>query len=81
MVQFIGLNLLYTLIRTKQKEEFQMKKAKARRRNLTVYSSQYPAYPNAADRNYFNRKALDILTAIVSGAGMTTAMIFLATLI
>lgn len=33
-----------------------------------------PAYPNAADTNYFARKASEILTAIVSGMGIATLM-------
>lgn len=55
-------------------------KQKRKKPNLTVYRSRRPMYPNAADANYFNRKALDILTAIVSGMGMITAMVVLVTL-
>ena len=40
------------------------------------YISQ-PAYPNAADTNYFTAKALEILTAVVSGLGCMAGMIFL----
>jgi len=36
-----------------------------------------PMYPNAADANYFSRKASEILTAIVSGMGVLTGMVFL----
>ena len=36
--------------------------------------SHHPAYPNAADTNYFTRKASEILTAIVSGMGIITVM-------
>lgn len=39
-----------------------------------------PAYPNAADDRYFAGKALDLLTAIVSGMGLVSAMLFLVTL-
>ena len=37
-------------------------------------------YPNAADAQYFRTKALNILTAIVSGMGLISAMLFLVTL-
>ena len=37
-------------------------------------------YPNAADDRYFKTKALDMLTAIVSGMGLVSAMLFLVTL-
>lgn len=50
------------------------------RRNLTVYKPRRPTYPNAADNRYFAEKALDILTAVVSGMGLVTAMLFLVTL-
>lgn len=56
-----------------------MKKTK-RNPNLTVYHARRPMYPNAADANYFTHKALNILTAIVSGMGMITAMVVLVTL-
>lgn len=55
-------------------------------RNQTRYRSgapvryNQPAYPNAADNSYFAQKALDILTAIVSGMGVMFAMVFLLTL-
>ena len=39
-----------------------------------------PAYPNAADANYFTGKALEILTGIASGFGVITAMVFLVIL-
>lgn len=48
--------------------------------HLTVYRSRQPRYPGAADDQYFTGKALDILTAVVSGMGLITAMLFLATL-
>ena len=53
---------------------------KGRNGNLTIYRSQErhaAPYPNAADDRYFAGKALDILTAIVSGAGFASAMVFL----
>lgn len=55
-------------------------KHRKNRRNLTVYRSQRPAYPNAADSSYFTGKALNIVTAIVSGMGFITAMLFLVTI-
>lgn len=55
-------------------------KHKKRTRNLSVYRPREPLYPNAADTGYFTRKLLDILTAVVSGIGFTTAMVFLVTL-
>ena len=48
--------------------------------HLTVYRSRQPAHPGAADDRYFTSKALDILTAVVSGMGLITAMLFLVTL-
>ena len=36
-----------------------------------------PIYPNAADTNYFTAKALEILTAVVSGLGCMAGMVFL----
>lgn len=41
---------------------------------------QQPAYPNAADPQYYRQKALDIVTGIVSGMGFVSAMIFLVTM-
>lgn len=49
--------------------------------HLTVVNTTQPKYPNAADHNYFTRKALDVLTALASGVGLFTAMIFLVTMI
>lgn len=53
---------------------------KHRNRRLTVYKPCQPAYPNAADNRYFTNKALDIITAIVSGLGFIGAMLFLVTM-
>ena len=39
-----------------------------------------PAYPNAAGPQYYRQKALDLVTAIISGMGLACAMIFLITL-
>lgn len=48
--------------------------------HLTIVNSSQPAYPNAADNNYFAAKALNVITAIVSGMGFTGAMLFLVTM-
>ena len=48
--------------------------------HLTVYRSRAPRYPGAANDQYFAEKALNILTALVSGMGLITAMLFLVTL-
>lgn len=48
--------------------------------HLSLYKPQQPICPNAADNRYFAQKALDVMTAIVSCAGFTTAMLFLMTL-
>ena len=53
---------------------------KRRNANLNIYRSHENhgvRYPNAADDRYFAGKALDILTALVSGAGFMCAMVFL----
>lgn len=49
------------------------------KKHLTVHTA--PAYPNAADRNYYNRRLLDIITGGVSCAGFILAMLFLITFI
>lgn len=56
-----------------------MKKSSKNYRHLTVHHYQ-PITPNAADPSYFTGKAIDILTAIVSGMGIATAALFLLTL-
>ena len=55
-------------------------KKNRRRSHLKVYKPQAPAYPGAADTNYFATRALNILTAVVSGMGFVSTMIFLVTL-
>lgn len=57
-----------------------MKHNKKKYRHLTLVKPQEPLYPNAADHNYYTQKALDIATAIVSGMGFVSAMVFLVTL-
>ena len=39
-----------------------------------------PMYPGAADERYFAEKALEILTAILSGTVAMTVMMFLVTM-
>lgn len=49
--------------------------------HLNVYRSSQPKYPNAADNRYFAAKALNVMTAIVSGMGFVSAMLFLVTMV
>lgn len=58
-----------------------MKKNKNSYPHLRIVYADQPMYPNAADKNYFARKALDVITAIASGFGLFSAMIFLVTMI
>lgn len=55
-------------------------KTKKMNRNLTVYKPIAPAYPGAADHRYFAARALNVMTAIVSGMGFVSAMLFLVTM-
>jgi hypothetical protein len=55
-------------------------KQNERSRNIIQFEPRQPKYPNAADDRYFTTKALDILTAVVSGMGLLSAMLFLVTL-
>lgn len=55
-------------------------KTNKKRSHLTVYKPSQPAYPNAADHRYFASKALNIMTAVVSGMGFVSAMLFLVTM-
>lgn len=48
--------------------------------HLRVIDPKQPIYPNAADNRYFAQKALDVMTALVSGVGFVTAMLFLVTM-
>lgn len=52
-----------------------MKSTTIRRRNRKPVC---PAYPNAAGRDYYIRKLLDIAAAIVSGMGLLASIVFLA---
>ena len=49
-------------------------------RHLRIVRSEEPLYPNAADHHYFAQKDLDVMTAIVSGMGFVSAMLFLFTM-
>lgn len=55
-------------------------KNKKKHSHLRVYNYKQPIYPNAADHNYFAQKALDVMTAIISGMGFVSAMLFLVTM-
>ena len=55
-------------------------KTKKKNPHLSIYHANQPAYPNAADNRYFANKALNVMTAIVSGMGFVSAMAFLVTL-
>ncbi len=49
-------------------------------RHLTLVNPREPLYPNAADHNYYAERALNVITALVSGMGFATAMAFLVTM-
>lgn len=57
-----------------------MKKHK-NHRHLTVVKTSQPVYPNAADPSYFAGRALNVVTALVSGMGFVSAMLFLVTMV
>ncbi len=48
--------------------------------HLHIVPSAQPAYPNAADNEYFVRKIVDAVTGLVSCMGFVAAMFFLATM-
>ena len=79
IVHFIGQNISYTMVKINKQGGVTMKNKK-KYPHLTIYQSQEPIYPNAADHRYFAAKALNVMTAIVSGMGFATAMIFLVTM-
>lgn len=54
-----------------------MKHYHQNRNAVALAYTRQPAYPNAADTNYFSRKARDILAAVVSGMGCIAGMVFL----
>ncbi|MEE0109296.1 MAG: hypothetical protein UEP57_00175 [Oscillospiraceae bacterium] len=49
-------------------------------RHLKIYKPEQPIYPNAAGRSYYQAKAVDVITAIVSVMGFVSAMLFLVTM-
>ena len=49
-------------------------------KHYTDFSHSQPMYPGAADANYFAEKALEILAAVLSGAGALSIMLFLVTM-
>ena len=54
-------------------------KTKKQNRNIIIVKQSQPIYPNAADRNYRATRALNVVTALVSGMGFVSAMVFLVT--
>ena len=64
----------------KHKEEYTMKHHN-KNRNLSVVRPNQPAYPNAAEPGYFANRALNVVTALVSGMGFVSAMLFLVTMV
>ena len=56
-------------------------KTKKSNRHLSVYKPSQPAYPNAAEPGYFANRALNVVTALVSGMGFVSAMVFLVTMV
>lgn len=56
-------------------------KNKKKYSHLTLVKAHEPAYPNAADPNYFAERVLNVVTALASGMGFISAMIFLVTMI
>ena len=56
-------------------------KTKKQNARITVVRQRQPMYPNAADRNYRTARALNVMTALVSGMGFISAMVFLVTMV
>lgn len=79
MVRFIGHVFVYTDLKIKNKEAHTMKRTK-KYPHLSVVERNQPKYPNAADHRYFAAKALNLMTALVSGMGLVSAMLFLVTM-
>ena len=55
-------------------------KQKKHNRNIYLVETKAPRYPNAADRSYYIRKAVDVATAIISGLGLVSVMLFMVIL-
>ena len=49
-------------------------------RNPYTATYRQPMYPGAADERYFAQRALEILTAILSGTGALPIMLFFVTM-
>jgi len=47
---------------------------------ISCPSIHQPMYPGAADERYFAKKALEILSAILSGTGALAVMLLLVTM-
>lgn len=45
--------------------------------HLTLVTRPAPRYPNQADRRYFEKKLLDGITSVISGAGIMTIFLCL----
>lgn len=56
-------------------------KTNRKNRHITVMKNSQPAYPNAAEPGYFANRALNVVTALVSGMGFVSAMVFLVTMV
>lgn len=55
-------------------------KQKNHRRNIYLLEAKAPRYPNAADKNYYIHKAVDVAAAIISGLGLVSVMLFMVIL-
>lgn len=55
-------------------------KQKNHHRNLYLLEAKAPRYPNAAGKNYYIRKAVDVAAAIISGLGLVSVMLFMVIL-
>lgn len=55
-------------------------KTKKRCRTYSARSVRRYAYPNAAEPGYFLNKLLDGITVAVSGLGLITTLLFMATM-
>lgn len=55
-------------------------KAMTRHHTYSTRRSRRYAYPNEADPSYFTGKLLDAVTAVVTGMGTVTLLLYLATI-
>ena len=70
IVRFIVQLISYTVVR-KKKEVTDMTNNKNR-----LHANDYPVYPGAATPRYFKEKILQTVTAIASGMGCVTVLLF-----